>query len=169
MLRSANNYAYIDSQNLNLGIQSLGWNLDYKKFRVYLTEKYSVKVAYLFIGFIPQNQELYSSLQKNGYILKFKPVLTNKDGSHKGNVDADLVLQVAIDYFEKNFDKAVLITSDGDFYSVVNFLYEKRKLEKVISPYYKTCSSLLKSTAKDKLVFVNNLKKKLQYVKKNTA
>ncbi len=169
MLRLANNHAYIDSQNLNLGIQSLGWKLDYKKFRVYLAEKYSVKVAYLFIGFIPQNQELYSSLQKNGYILKFKPVLTNKDGSHKGNVDADLVLQVAIDYFEKNFDKVVLVTSDGDFYSVVNFLYEKGKLEKVISPYYKTCSSLLKSTAKDKLIFVNNLKKKLEYTRKNTA
>lgn len=163
------NYAYIDSQNLNLGIKSLRWKLDYRKFRIYLTEKYSVKIAYLFIGFIPQNQDLYSSLQKSGYILKFKPVLPSKDGGHKGNVDADLVLQVAIDYFERNFYKAVLVTSDGDFYSVVNFLYEKGKLEKVISPYYKTCSTLLKSTAKEKLIFVNNLQKKLQYIKKNTA
>ncbi len=169
MFGLAKNYAYIDSQNLNLGIQSLGWKLDYKKFRVYLSEKYSVKVAYLFIGFIPQNQELYSSLQKSGYILKFKPVLPNQDGSHKGNVDADLVLQVAIDYFEKNFDKAVLVTSDGDFYSVVNFLYEKGGLEKVISPYYKTCSTLLKSTAKERIVFVHNLQRKLEYIKKNTA
>lgn len=169
MLRKVNNYAYIDSQNLNLGIQSLGWRLDYRKFRRYLLEKYSVKFAYLFIGFIPQNQELYSSLQKSGYILKFKPVLPNQDGGHKGNVDADIVLQVIIDYFEKNFDMAVLVTSDGDFYSTVNFLYERGKLEKVISPYYKTCSTLLKSTAKEKIVFVNNLKKKLEYIKKNTA
>lgn len=169
MKLSKDNYAYIDSQNLNLGIRSLGWKLDYRKFRIYLTEKYSVKIAYLFIGFIPQNQDLYSSLQKSGYILKFKPVLPNKDGGHKGNVDADLVLQIAIDYFEKNFYRAILVTSDGDFYSVVNFLYEKEKLEKVISPYYKTCSTLLKSTAKEKLIFVNNLQKKLQYIKKNTA
>lgn len=169
MFRSANNYAYIDSQNLNLGVQSLGWKLDYKKFRIYLAEKYGVKVAYLFIGFIPQNQDLYTSLQKSGYILKFKPVLPNQDGSHKGNVDADLVLQIAIDYFEKNYDKAVLVTSDGDFYSAVNFLYENGRLEKVISPYYKTCSTLLKSTAKEKLIFVNNLQRKLQYIKKNTA
>lgn len=167
MKLSKDNYAYIDSQNLNLGIKSLGWKLDYRKFRIYLAEKYSVKIAYLFIGFIPQNQDLYSSLQKSGYILKFKPVLPSKDGGHKGNVDADLVLQVAIDYFEKNFYKAVLVTSDGDFYSVVNFLYEKRKLEKVISPYYKTCSTLLKSTAKEKLIFVNNLQKKLEYKEKH--
>lgn len=102
-------------------------------------------------------------------IHKFKPVLTIKDGSHKGNVDADLVLQVAIDFFEKNFDKAILVTSDGDFYSVVNFLYEKKRLEKVISPYYKTCSTLLKKTAREKIIFVNNLKRKLEYKKKNTA
>src|SRR3990167_4996096 len=136
MLRLANNYAYIDSQNLNLGVKSLGWKLDYKKFRVYLAEKYSVQIAYLFIGFIPQNQDLYSSLQKSGYILKFKPVLPNQNGGHKGNIDADMVLQIAIDFFEQKFEKAVLITSDGDFYSVVNFLYERGRLEKVVSPYY---------------------------------
>ena len=37
------NYAYIDSQNLNLGIQSLGWKLDYKRFRIYLREKLEYK------------------------------------------------------------------------------------------------------------------------------
>lgn len=169
MIAKENNFAYIDSQNLNLGVQSLGWKLDYRKFRIYLTEKYAVKTAYLFIGFIPQNQDLYSSLQKNGYVLKFKPVLPNQDGSHKGNVDSDMVLQIAIDFFENNFHKAVLVTSDGDFYSVVHFLYTKNKLGKVISPYYKTCSSLLKSTAKERLVFINNLQGKLEYKKKNTA
>jgi len=33
MKRKENNYAFIDAQNLNLGIQSLGWKLNYKKFR----------------------------------------------------------------------------------------------------------------------------------------
>lgn len=165
MQRKLNNYAYIDSQNLNLGVQSLGWKLDYKKFRVYLTEKYNVQIAHLFIGFIPQNQDLYSSLQKCGYILKFKPVIPDKDGGHKGNVDADMVLQMIIDCYENNFDKAIVVTSDGDFYSAVKFLYEKNRLEKVISPYYKTCSTLLKTSAKEKIVFINNLKKKLEYKK----
>ena len=81
MYKKEKNYAFIDSQNLNLGVKSLGWSLDYKKFRVYLAEKYGVAIAYLFIGFIPQNQDLYSALQKHGYILKFKPVLPSKDGS----------------------------------------------------------------------------------------
>lgn len=69
------NHAFIDSQNVNLGVQSLGWKLGWRRFRAYLKEKYNVAVAYLFIGYIPQNQDLYSSLQKSGYVLIFKPVI----------------------------------------------------------------------------------------------
>ena len=64
MKKLENNYAFIDSQNVNLGIQELGWKLDFRKFRVYLREKYGVKKAYLFIGYLPENQNLYRSLQE---------------------------------------------------------------------------------------------------------
>ena len=167
MIKKKNNYAYIDSQNLNLGIQSLGWKLDWRKFRVYLKEKYGVSISYLFIGYLPDKQDLYSSLQKCGYVLVFKPVLPNEVGEVKGNVDADLVLQAMIDY--QNFDKAVIVSSDGDFYSLVKYLYEQGKLEKVLSPYVKTCSVLLKKSAREKIVFMDNLRVKLEYIKKNTA
>lgn len=163
------NYAFIDSQNLNLGVQHLGWKLDYQRFRVYLKDKYNVEVAYLFIGYIPENQDLYDSLQKCGYILNFKPVLPNKDGSHKGNVDADLVLQAVIDYYENHFDKALIITSDGDFYSLVKFLYQRSRLEILMSPYKQTCSTLLKKTAKEKIIFMDNLQHKLEYKRKSTV
>lgn len=165
MLTKENNYAFIDSQNLNLGIQSLGWKLDFKRFRIYLKEKYQISVAYLFIGYIPQNKDLYSSLQKAGYILMFKPVLPNKNGLHKGNVDADLVLKTMTDFYKHNFDKAVIITSDGDFYCLVDFLYKENRLKKVLSPYLETCSTLLKKSAKDKIIFMNKLKSKLEYKK----
>ena len=62
MEKEKNNYAFIDSNNLNLGVQSLGWNLDFRRFRRYLKEKYRVKVAYMFIGYVPTNQSLYSFL-----------------------------------------------------------------------------------------------------------
>ncbi len=169
MVSKENNFAYIDSNNLNLGIKSTGWNLDFKKFRIYLKEKYSVSICYLFIGFIPENQNLYTSLQKDGYVLKFKPVLLNEDGGHKGNVDADLVLQAVVDCCENNFDKAVIVSSDGDFYSLVKYLYDKGRLAAVLSPYLETCSKLLKKTAKEKIRFMSNLRAKLEYRKKNTA
>ena len=159
MKETENNYAFIDSQNLNLGVQSLGWKLDFTRFRRYLSEKYSVSTAYLFIGYVPQNQKLYSQLQKVGYVLIFKPTIPDTNGGIKGNVDADLVLQVMIDY--GNYDKAIIVTSDGDFYSLVAYLYENQKLKFVMSPYVKTCSTLLKKSAKERIVFMNNLKNKL--------
>lgn len=62
------NNAFIDSQNLNLGIRSKGWELDFKKFRIYLNDKYHVKRAFLFLGYIERNRKLYSYLKKVGYI-----------------------------------------------------------------------------------------------------
>ena len=164
MDKKENNYAFIDSQNVNMGVEELGWKLDFRKFIIYLREKYSVKTAYLFIGYLPENQDLYSSLQAAGYRLIFKPTLPDKDGEVKGNVDADLVLQVMLDY--NKFDKAIIVSSDGDFYSLVKYLYHQNKLRCVMSPYIKTCSALLKRTAREKIVFMDNLRHKLEYKRK---
>jgi uncharacterized LabA/DUF88 family protein len=162
-----NNYAFIDSQNLNLGIQKLGWKLDYRKFRVYLAEKYGVKKAYIFIGFVALNQSLYDHLQEAGFILKFKPTIPDADGKIKGNIDADLVLRAV---FELNdYAKAVIVSSDGDFYSLVQYLYENNKLKVVLSPDKEHCSNVLKQTAKEKIWFMYNLRDKLEYKKKSTA
>jgi len=166
-MRQEKNFAFIDSQNLNLGIRELGWKIDYGKFRVYLKEKYDAVKAYMFIGYLPENQNLYKALQEKGYILVFKPVLKDGDGKAKGNVDADLVLRAMIDYGD--YEKAVIVTSDGDFYCLAGYLYEKNKLKVILSPYVKTCSTLLKKTAKEKMVYMDNLRNKLEYIAKEKS
>lgn len=98
-------------------------------------------------------------MQEFGYVLIFKPVMKDKDGKPKGNVDAELVLQVMIDW--DKYDKAVIVSSDGDFYCLVNYLYEKNKLKKVISPNHKKCSALLKKSAREKIDFLDDKKNKL--------
>ncbi len=158
------NYAFIDSQNLNLSIQRLGWRLDFFRFRIYLKEKYDVAVAYLFIGYLPENQDLYNSLQKYGYVLIFKPTLRYKDGRVKGNCDAELVLQAMIDY--ASYNKAVIVTGDGDFHCLVRYLFSQKKLEKVLVPDRFSYSGLLKKAAANKLAFMNDLKDKLEYKNK---
>lgn len=61
------NFAFIDGQNVNLGIGDLGWKLSWRRFRVYLEEHYGVSRAYYFLGYIPEYQGLYTSLQNAGY------------------------------------------------------------------------------------------------------
>jgi uncharacterized LabA/DUF88 family protein len=125
-------YAFIDSQNLNLGVKSQGWNLDWRKFRQYLRNKYGVTKAYLFIGNKPGNEELYESLERKGFIVILKPTIVLPDGTVKGNVDAELVLHSMIQY--PNYSKAIIISGDGDFYCLAEYLEQNNKLLHLITP-----------------------------------
>ena len=151
MRKKGNNHAFIDSQNVNLAIRGLGWKLDWKRFRVYLREKYAVTKAFLFIGYIEGNNDLYVALQDAGFICIFKPTLEYKDGTTKGNVDAELVLHAMIEL--QNYEKAVLVTGDGDFYCLVKYWIENEKLERVLIPNYFRFSALLKRFGKKRLDF----------------
>jgi uncharacterized LabA/DUF88 family protein len=159
-LRSPIVYAFIDSQNLNLGVRSAGWELDFGKFFIYLKEKLSINKSYLFIGKVEGKEKLYKYLENCGYCVIYKPTLKfkNKKGIRiKGNVDAELVLQVMIEW--KNFDKAVLVSGDGDFYCLTHYLHHSNKLEKILVPN-KNYSSLLRKFA-NKIVSVEQLRDKV--------
>ncbi|MDP2910356.1 MAG: NYN domain-containing protein [bacterium] len=155
-------YAFIDSQNLNLGVRSQGWVLDFKRFKKYLEDKYDVNKAFLFVGYVPGNEALYTYLQRSGYIVVFKPTLEyKKDGEihTKGNVDAELVLHTMIEY--NNYDKAIIVSGDGDFHCLIEYLEQKNKIGRVIIPNRKSYSQLLWKFRKH-LDYMNNLKGKLE-------
>jgi uncharacterized LabA/DUF88 family protein len=157
------NYAFIDSQNLNLSIRDQGWVLDFSRFRRYLKDKYNISKVFLFIGYIPQNQTLYTKLQEDGYILVFKPTLTLPDGKVKGNIDAELVLHAMIEF--NSYDKALIVTGDGDFFCLVDYLRKQNKLLKLMIPNKRKYSSLF-AKLMGYIVFVNDLRGKLEYQKR---
>lgn len=164
MRNKQNNIAYIDAANLHRGIKSLGWEIDYPRFRVWLNEKHGVQVAYLFIGLIPAYKDLYTILQKAGFVLVFKETILDGNGTPKGNCDADLVLRATRDAFETVYDQAVIVSSDGDFASLVMFLKEKDKLRRVLSPSNK-CSLLLKRTGVE-ITYLDHVKSLVSKMKK---
>jgi len=145
-------YAFIDSQNLNLGTSKdlykekriiyKGWKLDFKKFKRYLTDKFKVEKAFLFIGYIRKNWKLYKHLESCGYILIYKPTTIDNQGKPKGNVDAELVLHSAVIQYP-NYDKAIFVAGDGDYYCLYDYLEKKKKLSKIIIPNKLSESSLL--------------------------
>ncbi len=182
-LKKLANYAFIDSQNLNLGTQKMGWKMDWKKFREWLRAEYNVEKAFMFIGYMPDYEKLYDQLHSQGYLVVLKPTLemfhTKPDDSPeldrprlddmqgagekrtepykgtvkgegekeeekravKGNIDADLVLHVMKEL--KNYDKAVIVSGDGDFYTLIEFLDQRGKLLHLLTPNWQY-SSLLK-------------------------
>jgi uncharacterized LabA/DUF88 family protein len=157
------NFAFIDGQNLNKSIQSQGWSLDYKEFRNYLDTHYGVKKAYMFIGMVNTNQQLYSALQDFGYHLVFKPTLATKQGELKGNVDAEMVLYALTQI--NQYDQAVIVSGDGDFYTLVQYLKSQGKMKTLLVPNEKAYSNLYDSLD-IQTDFVDDLRQKLEYKKK---
>jgi uncharacterized LabA/DUF88 family protein len=135
---------YIDGNNLYRGAKELGFDIDYKKFRGWLRQKYNPQNIYLFVGLVPDRVKFYEYLQECGFILIFKQTITVK-GIVKGNCDAELVLKNVSDFYTKTFDSCILITGDGDFGCLVEFLKENKVLDSVIAPDTQKCSILIKN------------------------
>lgn len=140
-------YAFIDNQNLNVTIQKLGWKIDWKKFREFLAKQYGVTQAFMFIGYMPEYEDMYEKLHDLGYNIVLKPTYdmskpredseSNEQDSDdkrpmKGNVDTELVLWAMKEL--PNYSGAVIVSGDGDFYTLVEYLESQGKLKKIVAP-----------------------------------
>jgi uncharacterized LabA/DUF88 family protein len=170
-------YAFIDSQNLNLGTQRVGWKLDWRRFRRLLNDKYNVSKAYMFIGYMSENEQLYEYMHELGFLVVLKPTLnvksteTNKKDDApkdnedkekptvKGNVDAELVLYAMKE--QPNYDKAIIVSGDGDFFSLIEYLDGKNMLDHIMAPNWQY-STLLKQY-ESKIIRLDKLKRQLAY------
>ncbi len=146
---------YIDGNNLYRSAKELGFEIDYKKFRGWLRQKYSASSIYLFIGLVPERVKFYEHLQSCGYILVFKQTVSVGE-KIKGNCDAELVLKTVSDFYTKSFTSCVLITGDGDFGCLVEFLKENNVMDIIIAPDKNKCSILLRNKNVE-ITFLNEL------------
>lgn len=145
---------YIDGNNLYRGAKELGYLIDYKKFRGWLRQKYGAENIYLFIGLVPTRIKFYEHLQECGFILIFKQTISF-EGVIKGNCDAELVLKTVFDFYTKAFDKCIIISGDGDFGCLVEFLESNNVLGGIISPDENKCSILLRNKNTE-ITFLND-------------
>jgi len=147
-----NNLAYIDGQNLFLGTTKrvhLPWAVDLKRFRIYLERKYDVEKAYYYLGFVQDGEvfeSLYEKIQNAGFILVFREHNSAMLGKKKGNVDSDIIFSIMKRLYRREpFDKIVLVSGDGDYKMMVEFLIEENRFEKILFPDQKRASSLYKT------------------------
>jgi uncharacterized LabA/DUF88 family protein len=166
-------YAFIDSQNLNLGTQRMGWKMDWRKFRQFLKDQYGVDQAYTFIGYMAENESLYEYMHSLGYLVVLKPTLEinvkevgedGKPNNHdktmiKGNVDTEIVLTAMKEL--SNYSKAIIVSGDGDFYGLIEYLISKHRLSHIITPNWQY-STLLKQF-ESYIVNLDQYKSKLAY------
>ena len=162
-MNEINHFAFIDSNNLYLSILKQGWNLDFRRFRNYLHDKYKINKAFLFIGYLEKNRSMYNRLKTHGYHLIFKPTVNISSTEIKGNVDAELVMHTILKIDQ--YDRALLVTGDGDYYCLVEHLISRNKLLRLLIPNREAYSSLYRKHMKY-IEFMNHLRGKLEYKKR---
>jgi uncharacterized LabA/DUF88 family protein len=175
-------YAFIDSQNLNVSVQKFGWKMDWRGFRKFLAEKYGVEKAFMFIGYVPEYESIYEQMHEAGYAVVLKPtfdltrpqpeMLEVMDEAQavkpqeneekkpvKGNIDAELVLWAMKEL--SNYDKAIIVSGDGDFYCLVEYLESKGRLLHLLAPteHY----SSLYNRYEDYVVRLDQFRRELAY------
>ena len=160
-------FAFIDAQNIAKGIENSGWKIDWGAFRQWLAKHYNVSQAYMYIGYMAENRDLYLQLNNNGFNIDLKQTvksnregLMREHGDIKGNVDVDLTIGVWREY--DNYNKAILISGDGDFTSLIEHLIERKKLQKIIVPEF--YSSLFKKFSHH-IIELNDYRQELNYVR----
>lgn len=167
-----NNIAFIDGQNLHLWLQSEGWGIDYKKFRIFLKDKFHVQEAYYFLGFVSEcEQDLYSSLQRAGFIVSFREHSSVLKWKKKWNVDVDIVFEIMKKIIENDkFDQMVLVSGDWDYIKLVKYLLQKNLLRKLLFPNkrYSSLYNDIKSMYGMNLS-IPDIRKNIEYKKKKAS
>ncbi len=172
-MHKESNLAFIDGQNLHLGTAENGWKIDHKKLRIYLKEKYHVDEAYYFFGYVSDEQQVvYSNLQKAGFIVVFRQHISTLKGTKKGNVDTDIVFEIMKTIIErKDFSNILLISGDGDYKRMVDYLIEKSVFKKILFPNRKFASSLYRKLAPAYFDYltVAGVRSKIEYIQKKRS
>lgn len=171
MMATMNNQAFIDGQNLTYNTQNSDkpWKVDLIRFRVYLKERYGVQQAYYFMGYhLDELYDLYNLIQEAGFIVVFRKYDEKMASIKKGNVDTDIVFAIMRKLVEQeDFEKVILVSGDGDYYRMVDYLVKKNKFGKLLAPNQKCMSSLYKNL--DRSLYTDlsarDVKKKIEFKK----
>lgn len=151
--------AYIDNQNLYMATRTAyePWDVDMRRLRVYLREKYGVEEAYLFMGAHEREHEsLHTRFRRCGYELVFRPHGPGMQGTKKGNVDTDVVFGMMRDLYEREgAGPMYLVSGDGDYWRTVEHLRKKGRLGKVLLPSKRNASSLYKQLGDRHRLFID--------------
>ena len=119
-----------------------------------------VNRAIMFFGYVETHRGLYDYLRRCGFELMFRDVEV-QEGRIKGNVDIFLTVTLMDMLQEGIFDTAMLVTSDGDFFDLIERLKRDGKFGNLMSPNaQKRCSRLISRSAGGNISYFPEVKHK---------
>lgn len=148
-------YAFIDASNIIYGARTEGWLIDQKKLFDYLKRKFGCSRAFFYFGKDDANKEqgkFLKKLESFGFTLRVKQI-KRYGKRQKANCDVDLTLDMVV--MKEKYDQAIVLTGDGDFLPLFEFLKEQKK-EITIIAFPKSTARELKRFAGGKFIGLTN-------------
>jgi uncharacterized LabA/DUF88 family protein len=138
---------FVDGSNFGAALKQVPFRVDYKKMREYFATFGELIGSFYFTALPPAGQaspirQLTDSLQYSGWTLVTKETKTHF-GKTKGNMDIDLVIKAVrlLDY--EAVTDLILLSGDGDFKPMVEYLQENGVRVTVISYYSRDGNNMM--------------------------
>lgn len=162
-------FAFIDATNIIYGADDHGWRMDYKKLADFLTARFGVEKILYYAGVDDKNLKqlnFYEKLQDFGYSLRLVPVKTFTDGKKKADVDSRMTFEMML--YLQSYDEIIVMTGDGDYYWVLEYLKQTKKKIHLLSFPSHTAREL-KILFAGNFMDLNDVKKNLEFNNKNAT
>jgi len=161
-------YAFVDAANMIYRNQYVhSWTIDLKKLLTYLQHRYGVSRTLYYGGIDNRNRtqvQLYGKLAMWGYELRLNPVkrFVNDKGEWYLKADVDARMAFEAMKLQSEYDRAVLLTGDGDFFWLLEYLLQKKERVWLLADPRKTAKELKKLIGSN-FANLNNLRSQLEY------
>lgn len=139
--------AYIDVQNIHRKTVDFNWIIDWNKFLIYLKQNCKTDIVYYAVWYLSKYDKFYDYLSSLWYSLLFKKVTILPNWSMKWNVDVDIAIRSLFDFFEEWLEKAIIVSNDGDYNTLVDVLRQKWIFDRLMIVDYTSASKQLRKSA----------------------
>ena len=155
-------YAFIDASNIHYGSKDAGFTVDYAKLKSYLTSRFSVSRLFYF-GAIDEAKEeeliFKEELLSLGYELKLVHLKIFKDGRKKADTDSRMTFEMMKMLDE--YDRAVVLSGDGDFYWILEYIRGVKEKVWLIGMASRTARDLTKLFGSN-FIHLGNVRKSIE-------
>lgn len=132
--------------------------IDWSKFLVYLKQNCKTDIVYYALWYVSKYDNLYKYLASLGYTMLFKKVTILPNGTIKWNVDIDIAIRSIFDLFEEWLDKAIIISNDGDYNTLIDVLMQRNAFDRLMVVDYTSASKQLRRSAWPHLQDIQRIK-----------
>ncbi len=160
-MKERNVTVYIDVANLICTSKDVNITYDLEKLLKYFVYKYEANKCIYFTTYFKEFEDEYNKLKSIGVEIVFRE-LSRSGGKVKTDCDVDIANRITLDVEYKKTDEVVLVTCDGDFGNLLDYVKNKIDHVRLFAVAESKTSKLLKKRQYLDIVYLEDVVEAIQ-------